>query len=347
MSRENLLTLLQLCEDDDERIISRRRLSKWKGLIDLDRFQYYVPADASSALESVGNPINDVDTVMANVFLSHHSETSLNVKDNNLKKKKKRIVVSFAFPEILKSQYQKVELARTHESAAMFLCCCGQEVVGVKGVDKAPSCDCLTNEGSCSRPCMFKQTPTGGLAFHRAVQILQYVRALHPDAHIWLTGFGFNGAMASLLVQYARKHFDDRNMSAVTFHAPGEYWFALRQGLVTGPDPDPDLPIRNVGITSNPVFVKKNAGPTLHNYGFLLYQTFMRAGQDCAITTLGEKRIQYHSIGQLEGVIQHLHKDHQITCTPNRYEDTGRECGHVKYVEKDIPSNYLHVMGGP
>jgi putative lipase involved disintegration of autophagic bodies len=181
------------------------------------------------------------------------------------------------------------------------------------------------------------------------------MRALHPDSHIWMTGFGFCGGLASLLTQAMQQQEQGgkSRVMAITFHAPGDFWFAQRQGLLRNYQlhsnstlPNHHLPIYNVGISSNPVFIK-TVGASIHNYGTLYYQTYMRSGVDCVIPTLGEKRLEYHSIGHLEEAVGMLPEEGELQCHVTGWTEATRECQHYKYVDRDIPSNYLTFMGAP
>lgn len=333
-TRNNLRKLLELCEDDDERLVAHKRRTNWNNIIRLSDFKYHVFHDDTSKSPSV---IDDVDTVVANIFVS----------ENHFQHHKPPVIlIAFSFAELIRQQISQVELLRAHNSAAMFLCCCGREV---KWRLKAPPCQCAIDANTCSRPCMFHHTPSGGLFYHRTHQILKYVKALHPDSPIWMTGFGFCGGLASLLTQAFHDVKDPKAITAITFHAPGDFWFAQRQGLYsqTAKDPNHQLPIYNIGISSNPIFAK-SVGASIHNYGHLYYQTYMRSGVDCIIPTLGEKRLEYHSIGHLEDAVRRLdlaNDGAELQCHVVEYGEMTRECRHYQYSDKDIPSNYMTVMG--
>lgn len=327
--------LIHLCDDDDKKLMMKGRQNSWNEAINLSKFKYKVFQDN---LSSTPDRVDDVDNIVANLFISNSTPGTIDPPI---------ILVALSFPDIVKSHTTKVELLRTHNSAAMFLCCCGKEVKGLK----APSCGCAINDTTCSRTCMFNQTPSGGLFYHRTVQIIKHIRNLHPHSTIWLTGFGFCGALASLLTQTFHDQTDSSLVSAITFHAPGDFWFAQRQGLYppTVKRPNHNIPIYNVGLSSNPIFVK-SVSSIINKYGkYLYYQTHVRTGIDCVIQTLGEKKTEYHSIYHLEDAIWRLQisDSAEIHCQPAEYTDSTKECEHYTYVEEDVPHNYIHVMGAP
>lgn len=335
-TRGNLRKLLELCEDDDERLVAHKRRTNWNNIIRLSDFKYHVFHDDTSKSP---NTMDDVDNIVANIFITRHDNT----------KTTPILLIAFSFPELIRQKVAQMELLRAHNSAAMFLCCCGKEAKQLK----VPPCGCAIDATTCSRPCMFHQTPSGGLFYHRAKHIIKYVKAVHPDSQVWMTGFGFCGGLAALLTQAF--HDADKPTSkmvqAITFHAPGDFWFAQRQGLYThtAKDPNHRLPIYNIGISSNPIFAK-SVGASIHSYGPLYYQTYMRSGVDCVIPTLGEKRLEYHSIGHLEDAIRRLEVPsdwHELQCHVTEYGEMTRECRHYTYSEKDIPSHYMTVMGAP
>ena len=69
--------------------------------------------------------------------------------------------------------------------------------------------------------------------------MMDHVRKLYgEDVNIWLTGAGFGGGAASIATSYYylsshRKPavVADGTVHAITFNAPGDFWYLKRRGM--------------------------------------------------------------------------------------------------------------------
>lgn len=224
------------------------------------------------------------------------------------------VVISFKGTSTFLTGGGTVESDRYADNT-MFSCCCAR-------VDLlwSPVCDCYRGNNQCSFSClqeaiksprssheqMIDMSASGShkgrqktnlldldkldnsenpifegeeakTYYEQALGIYKLVRKRHPKASVWLTGHSLGGSLASLVAIT-----DPNKASAVTFSAPGALRYAQVIGLVNDKEDTSNFPIWNYGLSSDPIFTGRCAGPTTSCYlaGYAI-ETVCRLGYDC------------------------------------------------------------------
>jgi hypothetical protein len=125
-----------------------------------------------------------------------------------------------------------------------------------------------------------------------------FLERMYPDAYLWLVGSGFGGGAASVGTTFYYYRADDhgdsmdedarnqrQRVQAVTFNAPGDFWYLRRAGVydLGSMEPPRHLPIVNIGTASSPLFSGQRDAPGLMTRGGYPLQTTCRSGLQCLV----------------------------------------------------------------
>lgn len=125
-----------------------------------------------------------------------------------------------------------------------------------------------------------------------------FLERMYTNATIWLVGAGFGGGAASVGTTFyyrtgQKTHGGTRPVRALTFNAPGDFWYLKRAGLydLTSTEAPTDLPIWNVGSVESPLFQSfssrlgqsGDSAISFLAHGTFPLQTVCRSGQTCLL----------------------------------------------------------------
>ena len=126
----------------------------------------------------------------------------------------------------------------------LFSCCCGAQ----QSYHYSPVCDCSTGYYQCNSNCLTSSLAQNDTYYASALQFMDSIYKLYPNATFWTVGHSLGGSLASLVgLTY--------DIPAVTFEAPPERLPAQRLGLFNQKSDSKRAIAHHFGNTADPVYM--------------------------------------------------------------------------------------------